>query len=150
MNVAVNQSAPVRSSTEIQIGTPAASVWEVLTRIDEWPAWQGDVTQAQLTGPLCEGAEFRWKAGGIPFRSKLHTVVPNREIGWTGKTLGTSAIHNWWLQESEGKTVVRVEESLQGFLPALFRSSFQKSLDAGMQKNLRELKAAVEAGSVGG
>ena len=144
MNVPVDPTAPVKSGGEIAIQAPVAAVWEVLTRIGGWPGWQEDVSQARLLGPLEEGAEFRWKAGGVPFRSRIHTLEPHRMFGWTGRTLGASAVHNWWFREEGGGTVVRVEESLRGILPHLLRASFQKMLDAGIEKSLAELRAAAE------
>lgn len=65
-------------------------------------------------------------------------------FGWTGKTLGASAIHNWVFEKKDEKTIVTVEESLQGLLPSLFRKYFQKNLDAGIITNLKELKSASE------
>jgi hypothetical protein len=39
---------------------------------------------------------------------------------------------------------VRVEESLDGRLPTLFKNFFQKNLDRGVRKNLEELRSASE------
>lgn len=146
MNIPVDPSAPVRSEGEIEIAAPPSAVWAVLTGIDDWPRWQSDVTEARLLSALGEGAEFRWKAGGVSFRSRVHTLVAERMFGWTGKTLGASAIHNWTFTEGDGATKVAVEESLRGVLPRLFRGFFQKNLDQGIQKGLHELRSAAEAG----
>jgi hypothetical protein len=45
---------------------------------------------------------------------------------------------------ADGGTLVRVEESLEGLLSRLFRTPFQKGLDAGIQKSLSELGMAAE------
>jgi uncharacterized protein YndB with AHSA1/START domain len=144
MNVEIDRTAPVQSAGEVTVRAPVARVWSVLARIEAWPRWQEDVTAARLLGPLGEGAEFRWKAAGIPFRSRIHTLVEGRMLGWTGRTLGVSAIHNWWFTEADGGTTVRVEESLRGLLPSLFPGFFQRNLDAGIQKSLAELGSAAE------
>ena len=144
MNVPVNPSAPVNARGEIAISAPSGVVWGLLTGIEEWPGWQQAVTEATLLGPLAEGTEFRWKAGGIAFRSRIHTMAERRMFGWTGTTLGASAIHNWWFEDSEGGTTVRVEESLEGVLPRLLRSYFQRNLDAGILTPLDELRVAAE------
>lgn len=145
MNIPVNENAPVKSEGAIEIAAPTELVWQVLTGINDWPTWQRDVTESALPGELREGAEFEWKAGGISFRSKIHTMTEKRMFGWTGKTIGASAIHNWRFAEREGTTTVTVEESLQGLFPRLFRTYFQKNLDMGIQKNLEELRSASEA-----
>lgn len=144
MNIPVNQIAPVKSEGVISIAAPLDAVWHVLTRIDGWPSWQEDVTDSALQGELREGAVFRWKAGGIRFTSRIHTMKEKTMFGWTGETFGASAIHNWTFSERNGVTTIKVEESLQGFLPSLFRNYFQRKLERGMRKNLEELRSASE------
>ncbi len=144
MNIPINNLAPVKSEGEIEISAPVNQVWQVLTNIDNWPSWQTEVTEAHLLGELEEGTSFKWKAGGLHFSSNIHTIVPKTSFGWTGKTIGASAVHNWYFEEQAGKTVVRVEESLQGVFPRLFSRYFQKNLDKGIQQNLTDLKMASE------
>ena len=145
MNIPVNQNAPVKSEGVITISAPIDAVWRVLTQIGDWPTWQKEVSEAALQGELKEGAVFRWKAGGIRFTSRVHTVREKTMFGWTGKTFGAAAIHNWTFSEHGGGTTVKVEESLQGFLPSLLRNYFQKNLEAGIARNLEELRSASEA-----
>ena len=66
------------------------------------------------------------------------------DFGWTGTTPGASEIHNWFFESRGNTTIVKVEESLQGVFPRLFKPYFQKNLDAGVLKNLQELKSAAE------
>ncbi|MFP4417586.1 MAG: SRPBCC family protein [Chitinivibrionales bacterium] len=145
MNIAINPKAPVVECQSIIIQTPASRVWEVLTSIDNWAQWQTSVTESQLHGPVQQGTSFSWTAAGIRFESSIHTSIENSAFGWTGKTTGVRAIHNWSFEEKEGTSTVRVEESLQGFLPRLLRGSFRKSLRRGMEIQLHELKKACES-----
>ena len=145
MNIPINPNAPVKSSDIIEINAPIDSVWQVLTQINKWPSWQKDVTEANLLGELKEGTQFKWKAGGLSFNSKIHTIVPKHMFGWTGKTIGASAIHNWTFEDKGNKTIVKVEESLQGVFPRLLGGYFQRNLDTGVKTNLEELKIASEA-----
>jgi uncharacterized membrane protein len=144
MNIPINNSAPVKSRGDIKINAPVDKVWNILTTINDWPSWQSEVTQSRLNGELSEGVGFKWKAGGLSFSSEIHTIVSNKEFGWTGRTIGTSAIHNWFFSDQAGDTLIRVEESLQGFLPGLLKNYFQKNLDRGILQNLEELKSASE------
>lgn len=144
MNIQTNPSAPVYHKDEITIHAPVQRVWEILTRIEEWPEWQAAVTQANVLGDLKEGVIFKWKAAGLSFTSQVHTIILHREFGWTGKTIGTTAVHNWRFTDLENQTKVQVEECLEGFLPKLFRKSFQKSLEKGMRTSLQELKQDAE------
>ena len=144
MNIPINHKAPVKSQSEIIIEAPTEKVWHILTNINDWPAWQEEVTESNLQFEPKEGVEFKWKAGGLSFTSQIHTAAPQTKFGWTGKTFGASAIHNWFFKDGGEKTIVRVEESLQGVFPSLFKKYFQKKLDERVNKNLIDLKVASE------
>lgn len=144
MNLSVNREAPVVSGGKILIDAPVETVWRRLSSIDEWPSWQSEMTEAKIQGELEVNQTFLWKASGLSFTSVLHTVDPASRIGWTGRTTGAYAVHNWTLSKDGDKTLVVVEESLQGLFPRLFQGYFQKNLDHGVQKNLDELKKACE------
>ena len=144
MKIPVNEKAPVLARGSIQVKAPVDAVWRTLTDIDAWPGWQKAVTAAKLEGPAEEGSTFRWKAGGLRFTSRIHTAEGMAHFGWTGRTIGASAIHNWRFEPRDGGTLVQVEESLQGFFPTLFRPTFQRQLETGINTSLEELKQAAE------
>ena len=144
MNVLTNPSAPVKCSKSILINASPSTVWAVLTTINKWATWQTDITKPILSGPLQPGSTFDWKTGGAGIHSTLHTVEPNKRFGWTGKTFGMYAIHNWTLTEVPGGTQVSVDETMEGFLAGLFKKSFNKNLASGMQHWLELLKAESE------
>jgi len=52
----------------------------------------------------------------------MHTVDLFKQLGWTGKTFGMFAIHNWTLTENDGKTKVSIEESLEGLFAKLLKN----------------------------
>ncbi len=145
MNIPINENASVKSKNQIEIDAPLATVWDVLTDINNWANWQKAVSETVVDGEIKEGTRFNWKAGGLSFKSRIHTVDSMSMFGWTGTTFGASAIHNWTFKEKDNKTIVKVEESLQGVFPRLFRGYFQKNLDAGVRTNLEELKTASES-----
>jgi uncharacterized membrane protein len=148
MNIPVNEKAPVISKNQIEIEAPVEAVWETLTRINDWPSWQVNVTETYVYSEVKEGTRFDWKAGGLSFKSEIHTYKPKSMFGWTGSTMGALAIHNWFFEEKGNITIVKVEESLQGVFPKLFSSFFQESLDRGVLKSLKELKSAAEKSSI--
>ena len=140
MNIEVDSSAKCFSKEEIIIKSPVENVFEILSDINNWPSWQRRVTKAEIKGPTKPGVEFKWKAGGLKINSKLHTINANSEIGWTGRIWWIKAVHNWYLSNENNETKVIVKESLNG----LGSSLMQKSLIAGMRKNLLELKNKAE------
>ena len=140
----INQNAPVKCAKQILIDARPELVWNVLTDIVKWPGWNKDISYAMLNGPLQPGTTFDWKTGGTKIHSTLHTVEPRSYFGWTGKTFGIFAIHNWTLIKESGQTRVTVEESLEGFLASVFKGSFNKVLEKGMQSWLEMLKRECE------
>ncbi len=141
---AINEKAPVTAHKSIVIRASAETVWALLTDITQWPNWYAGIQQAKLKSTLAKGAHFDWKSGGVTIHSTLHTVIPMRALGWTGTTIGLTAIHNWTLETGDDGVTVYVEESLQGVLAVLFRRTFQKNLEQGMQAWLEALKTAAE------
>lgn len=144
MNIPINEHAPAIASSQVFINASIDTVWGILTDINNWTKWQTNVTKAIVHGDIRQGTKFEWKAGGLSFKSKIHTSNPMSMFGWTGTTLGASAVHNWFFESRDNGTEVRVEESLQGVFPRLFSNYFQKNLKSGVIKNLRELKSAAE------
>lgn len=145
MNIPINENAPVKSRNQIEVQAPVETVWNTLTDIKNWPKWQKAVTETTVGEKIEEGTNFKWKAGGLSFKSKIHTSKPNTAFGWTGTTIGASAIHNWtFMKKDNNTTTVLVEESLQGVFPKLFKKYFQNNLDNGVLTSLMELKDASE------
>ena len=140
----INQNAPVKCSKSISIKASPEKVWAVMTNIDQWATWQSDISKPKLNGALAVNTTFDWKTGGVNIHSTLHTVEPFSRFGWTGKTMGMFAIHNWTLSEKNGQTLVVVDESMQGFLAGLLKKSFNKNLARDMQHWLDLLKKECE------
>lgn len=140
----INNNAPVKCSKKITITASSEKVWAVLTNINNWAGWQTDISKPKLNGELKPNSTFVWKSGGAKIHSTLHTVEPFQQIGWTGKTFGMFAIHNWTITLKDEKIVVSVEESLEGFFAKLLKNTFNKSLENGMQNWLNLLKQECE------
>jgi len=144
---AVNDDAPVVSHADGEIDAPVEDVWRILTAIEQWPTWNPDVRSASINGPVAEGATFRWKAGPGTITSAVTHVERPRLIAWTGRTLGISAVHVWRLEERDGLTHVRTEESYEGLVARILRRPLQKTLDTALTGGVRHLRAAAERGT---
>lgn len=140
----INNNAPVKCTKTITINASSEKVWTVMTNINNWADWQTEISNPKLNGDLKTETTFDWKTGGAKIHSILHTVVPYKKFGWTGKTFGMFAVHNWTLTEVNRTTQVSVEESMEGFLAALLKKSFNKNLAKGMQTWLDLLKKESE------
>jgi hypothetical protein len=134
----------VTGRAEIDVNAPPQVVWEVLTRLDNWPNWNPDVKWMRFEGPLAPGTEFRWKAGPGTIVSRLDRVEAPRHISWHGRTLTIDAYHEWWLEPRNGGTFVRTEEGFFGLLARLLRAPLQKTLDKSFADALERLKQEAE------
>ena len=115
-----------------------------MTDIDNWATWQTDISKPKLNGELKPETTFDWRAGGTKIHSILHTAEPFKSFGWTGKTFGMFAIHNWTIIETNGQTKVSVDESMEGFFANILKKSFNKNMENGMQNWLDLLKQECE------
>ena len=43
----IDRDAPVIARHEIDIGAPLETVWRLQTNVNDWPAWQTDITAAR-------------------------------------------------------------------------------------------------------
>ena len=140
----IDEKAPFQAEKEILIAAPLESVWSEITGFDRWFEWQPDVTSSKLDGPLAAGTKFYWKANGLNIASEIQIFEPRQSIGWTGKSLGTQAIHMWTFAEHEQGTCVRTKESLAGWFPRILKVFDPNFLDKSLAGLLQLLKARAE------
>ncbi len=139
-----NEEAPAFCKKTMLIHAKPECVWAVLTNINNWNSWLTTVSTSKLNGTLQPNTTFDWKTAGAKIHSTIHTVDPYSNFGWTGKVYGVFAIHNWTFKETDGGTEVTVSESMQGFLAAIFRKYFNRTLENDMVQSLQQLKKACE------
>ncbi len=145
MNKSIDTNALLTARSEIYIEVPIEKIWNIQTDIEGWSQWQPDITSAKLDGELKAGTIFRWKAKGLGIVSKLHTVEKNHQIGWTGNSLGMSAIHNWTFVAQGNATRVITEESMDGWLTRLMKFFDPQFLEKSLKASLKILKANAES-----
>lgn len=140
----INQEAPVIQKRSIHIEASPEKVWEVLSEIENWTAWNDKIKQAKIEGTAARGKTFTWKTNGTKIKSKIHTFHPYQTLGWKGKAFGAKAIHNWYLESTETGTQVFVEESMEGWLIGLMKKKMNKTLGEDMDYWLAQLKKESE------
>ncbi|GAB2796542.1 hypothetical protein HNQ93_004351 [Hymenobacter luteus] len=141
----VNPQAPAQTRQVIEIAAPPEKVWQLLSQVNHWSAWQPDIQSPRLNGPLQVGTSFDWHTGGLRIHSTLHTVEPLTRLGWSGAAFGSFAVHNWTLTPlPNGHTRVRVDEGMEGWLVQLLRPVFQRGLDSSIALWLNRLQQAAE------
>jgi len=146
-HVQINPNAPAVARREIKIKARPEEVWAIHTDIDGWWKWNADINESKLNGQLIEGATFAWKSRGSDISSTIEVLEPGRCIGWSGRTLGARAVHVWTLEAAGEETLVRTEESMEGWLVSLLRGMMRKRLDQSLNAWLVDLKNEVEMGN---
>jgi uncharacterized protein YndB with AHSA1/START domain len=141
----INHQAPLVARKEVFIQATPGVVWKIHTDINAWSQWHPDITMTNLEVPLAVGSVFRWKSGGMTLTSTIQVVEPGRQIGWTGRGLGSKAIHLWTLEPRNGGTLLVTEESLEGWLVRLLKvvtpGFLEESLDTWLQAIKREAES---------
>jgi hypothetical protein len=144
-----NTGAPVFSEGAIEIAASPEELWDLMADVERWPVWNSDVEWVRLEGRVDEGSVFRWKGGSTTIVSTLKSVRRPSEIGWTGRTMGIRAIHVWRFESAPTGAIARMEESFEGGITKLMRTTLQRQLDKATQHGLRALKAAAERSHAG-
>jgi len=140
----INQEAPVVQKKEIIINAAPEKIWKILINIENWDKWNNRIKKPMIQEDLKEGTTFTWKTNGSKIKSRIHTFSSNKILGWTGKTFGATAIHNWYLEPTENGTRVKVEESMQGWIIGLMKKKMNKILEDDMLFWLEQLKIESE------
>lgn len=135
--------APVQASSSIVIQAPAHHVWITLTDLQQWPRWNHDVQQVELTAPIQVGTSFTWTTGDTTIQSQLALLNTDQAVAWIGHASAAKAIHVITFQAIDAShTRVTSTESMDGPLLSLFYSS--KELQESEDRLLKNLKVAAE------
>src|SRR5262249_35187908 len=68
----IDRTAPVIVHHEIDINAPLGLVWRLHTDVNNWPAWQTEITAAQLDGAFQPGNSFKWTSYGFTVLSTIY------------------------------------------------------------------------------
>ncbi len=140
----IDHDAPVQATRSVAIAATPHLVWGLLADIASWASWNSDVREVSVPDGVRPGATFTWRSGPGRITSTFAAVEPERELSWTGRSLGITAVHVYRLQpESEGTTVL-IEESWTGLPTLLLRRKCQAMLENALETGLARLKTAVE------
>ena len=140
----IHLNAPVITKKSIVINAPIEKVWTIFKDVNNWDTWQKEIADPKINGVFKAGTTFNWKSNGLTITSTLQTVEVNKMAGWSGPAFGAFAIHTWYFSEQNGKTMIRVEESMEGWLVKILKSKFQSGLDTSIENWLNYLKTASE------
>lgn len=144
----IDTNAPAVTRQEREIDAAPEVVFALLADVADWPRWQTDVSESEIVGagPLEVGTSFRWKSGGASIVSTVETLTAPTTIGWSGRAIGTRAVHVWVLEPVAGGTRVRTEESMAGWSPRILGPLARRMLDKGVAATLDALEQEARRG----
>jgi len=141
----IDALAPALARHQLIIRAPLEKIWRLIVDIDNWPGWNSAVDSARLDGALRPGAIFRWTSGGTRIVSTLQDIEPMTRLVWTGKAIGTRAIHVWTFAHTHDGILVSTSESFDGWLAHLMRKTMQRALERSLAGWLKDIKKCAEA-----
>jgi hypothetical protein len=89
-------------------------VWVVGPGELEPPAWQSDITAAQLNGAFTPGGSFTWTSFGFTVTSAVYAVQDQSRVLWGGTGDGITGVHEWVFTATPADTHVETTESFAG------------------------------------
>jgi len=140
----IDRDAPVIARHEIDINAPLETVWRLQTNVNNWPAWQTDITAARLDGPFQPGSSFTWTSYGFTVTSTIYAVDQRARTLWGGAAQGVMGTHEWVYTQTPAGTHVATHESFTGQPVEADIPGMQKTLDKSLTDWLGHLKAAAE------
>jgi hypothetical protein len=141
----IDVGAPVRARHEIGIDAPLSIVWQLHTDVNNWPAWQTEITAAHLDGAFQPGASFEWTSYGFTVVSTIYAVAAGARALWGGTSGGITGVHEWLFSQTPMGVRVTTEESFAGGPVEADITGMQSALDSSLAAWLAHLKAAAEA-----
>ncbi|MET0989254.1 MAG: SRPBCC family protein [Glaciihabitans sp.] len=91
--------SPDSSSTlvqrEIVIVRAPDLAWDLQVRVNDWPSWQPQITDAWLGGWMGAGARFQWATLDNTFDTHVEQFSPGLALSWSAMGDGLSLIQEW-------------------------------------------------------
>ena len=87
---------------EVEIDTPAANAWAVLTDTSQWPKWFPYMDSVSNVVPLHEGAVINWENDGKIGTATVTKLVPEKELVILTEMDGDKDSHSFSLRSSGG------------------------------------------------
>lgn len=141
----IDEHAPIRSSSAVEIDAPVDQVWALLTNPPAWPTITPAIRDVQLESALAVDSYFRFRLYTFPIRAQVAVLQPKRELTWTGVALWFTAIEQHGVEPlPQGGTRLSIAESFAGVLavPLMSRSRLKRQ----HEQWLRAFKQAAERG----
>ncbi|MCW3062686.1 MAG: hypothetical protein JWQ02_4507 [Capsulimonas sp.] len=144
------EKAPVYNFHELYISASPAIIWHWLIYVQLWSRYNPYLSDIILLDPaateLMLGTSFQWRRSSYTLLSTVTDYLPYARIGWRVEGLWLAGFQEWLLMEDSGGCLVRVEETLSGFVPRLLHRSMSHGLEVVQHEWLKSLRRVAEVG----
>jgi uncharacterized protein YndB with AHSA1/START domain len=129
------------TSIEAKIKAPIETIWELLTKAEDYPKWNSTVIS--IDGKIAQGEKIELKSTLDPsrtFKLKVMEFEPNKRLVWgdpMGKRVYTLN------EEANGEILFSMSEKIGGPIFPLFAGMIP-SFDESFEKFTADLKAKAE------
>ena len=141
----IDRDAPVIARHQIDINAPLDTVWQLQTNVNNWPAWQTDITAARLDGPFEPGNSFTWTSYGFTVTSTIYIAEDHSRTLWGGAAQGIMGTHQWRFAQGPAGVHVITTESWAGGPVDADPTGMQTILDNTLTAWLTRLKQKAES-----
>lgn len=137
--------------TKIKINAPATTVWEALTKFEDYPTWNPFIRQAEGQVKLSEVLRVKIQPSGgreMRFTPRVVEVEPGRRFVWLGKLFIRGLFdgrHEFAVHETENGSVEFVQsERFTGILVPLIWGLIEEDTRKGFEAMNEALKTRTE------
>jgi hypothetical protein len=136
--------------TGIDIAAPRWRVWQVLTDVERYPAWNPFITS--VDGALREGSKLQVRIEppgrrAVTFEPTVVALAQERELRWRGRLLVPGLFdgeHAFRLEEQAGGCRFHQTERFSGVLVPVFGAGLLEATRQGFEAMNVALKARAE------
>jgi hypothetical protein len=138
---------------EIDIAAPPAVVWDVLSDLSAYPAWNPFTTQ--VDGTFAQGADVMLHVQLVPGkkqklqRQRIVVIEPGARLDWETKLGHPALLRARRTQQltplPQGGTHYATTDAFSGALVTLVMGLYRRDMEMGFAKMAQALKARAEA-----
>ena len=111
--------APVATRNALVVPIAPDVVWQALVRATDWPRFYANARDVRILDgdELAVGVEFTWRTLGIPVRTRVTELEPQRSLTWRGHTWYGRGCHTWRIEPAGSGCRIVTEEVQRGLVP---------------------------------
>lgn len=133
-------------NTSVIIKANRSTVWNVLTRFEDYPQWNPFIKS--IKGTIEVGKKFQAEINTMKFKPTTLVYIENKEFTWLGRLIFPGIFdgkHSFILQDNnDGSTTLFQTESFNGILVRMMKKKLDNDILKKFNLMNEKLKEVVE------